>query len=129
MNQPKVAGATGETNDGAGEEIHGYASKLVSLQHALAMIRPGSRIFLGTGCAAPSDLLAGLEAMQPSPPDIEFVSFVTTSALPPTTCASHRHRSTSRSCLPMRHPTTTRPDEYRRHPSPSRLQARGQAGR
>src|SRR5215470_19328360 len=68
-------------------------SKLVSLEQALATIRPGSRIYLGTGCAAPRSVLAGLEAMQPGPPDLEFVSFVTTSALPPRTCTSHRHRT------------------------------------
>jgi acetyl-CoA hydrolase/transferase-like protein len=71
----------------------GYDSKLVSLEQALAMIRPGSRIYLGTGCAAPRTLLAGLEEMEPSPPDLEFVSFVTTSALPMKTGASHRHRT------------------------------------
>jgi GNAT superfamily N-acetyltransferase len=57
-------------------------SKLVSAEQALAVIRPGSRIFLGTGCAAPRKLLATLEAMSPGPADLEFVSFVTTSAAP-----------------------------------------------
>ena len=70
-----------------------YDSKLVSLEQALEMIRPGSRIYLGTGCAAPRNLLAGLEEMQASPPDLELVSFVTTSALPMKTGASHRHRT------------------------------------
>src|SRR5262245_44381280 len=93
MSQPKIAETRDEIGDLAGRDDHFYASKLVSFEQALAMIRPGSRIYLGTGCAAPGDLLAGLEAMQPSPPDLEFVSFVTTHALPPTTCASHRHRT------------------------------------
>src|SRR5215510_8178663 len=74
------------------QETTDYHSKFVSLEQALATIRPGSRIYLGTGCAAPRNLLAGLEAMQPSTPDLEFVSFVTTSALPPKTGATHRHR-------------------------------------
>src|SRR5262245_23075821 len=93
MNQLKVADVRDEMGDIAGEESHCYGSKLVSLEQALAMIRPGSRIYLGTGCAAPRTLLAGLEAMQPGLPDLEFVSFVTTSALPPKTGASHRHRT------------------------------------
>src|SRR5262245_10075338 len=76
-----------------GQETTDYHSKLVSLEQALVTIRPGSRIYLGTGCAAPRNLLAGLEAMQPGPPDLEFVSFVTTSALPPKTGTSHRHRT------------------------------------
>src|SRR5215468_8995960 len=79
--------------DVMGREAIDYHSKLVSLDQALATIRPGSRIYLGTGCAAPRNLLAGLEAMQPGPPDLEFVSFVTTLALPRKTCTSHRHRT------------------------------------
>ena len=79
--------------DMVGQETSDYHSKLMSLEQALATIRPGSRIYLGTGCAAPRNLIAGLEAMQPGPPDLEFVSFVTTSALPPKTGTSHRHRA------------------------------------
>jgi acyl-CoA hydrolase/GNAT superfamily N-acetyltransferase len=79
--------------DIVGREAIDYHSKLVSQDQALATIRPGSRIYLGTGCAAPRNLLAGLEAMRPGPPDLEFVSFITTSALPPNTGASHRHRT------------------------------------
>ena len=56
--------------------------KRVSAEQALSAIKPGSRIFLGTGCAAPRKLLTTLGAMSPGPADLEFVSFVTTSALP-----------------------------------------------
>jgi acyl-CoA hydrolase len=56
--------------------------KLGSAERALAAIRAGSRIYIGTGCAAPRALLARLEAMEPGPADLEFVSFLTTSALP-----------------------------------------------
>src|SRR5262245_6756132 len=56
--------------------------KLVRTEQALAAISPGSRVYLGTGCAAPRHLLATLEATRPGPPDLEFVSFITTSALP-----------------------------------------------
>jgi acyl-CoA hydrolase len=55
--------------------------KLVRAEQALTAIPPGSRIYLGTGCAAPRKLLATLEAMSPGPADLEFVSFVTTSAV------------------------------------------------
>jgi acyl-CoA hydrolase len=70
--------------------------KLVRAEQALTAIPPGSRIYLGTGCAAPRHLLATLEAMSPGPPDLEFVSFVTTSAVRkeagvPRT--RHRHRT------------------------------------
>ena len=56
--------------------------KLLSAERALAAIRAGSRIYISTGCAAPRTLLARLEAMEPGPADLEFVSFLTTSALP-----------------------------------------------
>src|SRR5499427_5559621 len=65
--------------------------KLVSAERATSAIRAGSRIYIGTGCAAPHSLLAALEAMNPGPPDLEFVSFLTTSALPQVEGASRTH--------------------------------------
>jgi hypothetical protein len=54
--------------------------KFVSAERALSAVRAGSRVYIGTGCGAPHSLLAHLEAMNPGPADLEFVSFVTTSA-------------------------------------------------
>ena len=65
--------------------------KLLSAELAVSQIRAGSRIYLGTGCAAPHTLLAALETMEPRPPDLEFVSFLTTSALPQVEGASRTH--------------------------------------
>ena len=65
--------------------------KLVSAQRAVSPIRAGSRIYIGTGCAAPRSLLATLETMEPGPADLEFVSFLTTSALPQVEGASRTH--------------------------------------
>jgi acyl-CoA hydrolase/GNAT superfamily N-acetyltransferase len=93
MSQLNLAFARDELGETARQVSRCYDSRFVTLEQALAKIRPGSRIYLGTGCAAPRTLLAGLEAMQPAPPDLEFVSFVTTSALPPKTGTSHRHRT------------------------------------
>lgn len=59
-----------------------YRSKLTSASRALAAVRPGSSIYIGTGCAAPRRLIATLEEMSPAPADLEFVSFVTTAAVP-----------------------------------------------
>ncbi len=67
-------------------------NKLVSAEEALSAIRPGSRIFVGTGCAAPRKPIATLEAMIPGPADLEFVSFVTTLALPEGGAASKTRR-------------------------------------
>ena len=80
-------------NGSASPEAANVASKFVSAERALREIKPGSRIFLGTGCAAPRTLLATLEAMTPGPADLEFVSFVTTSPEgggDPTTRYRHR---------------------------------------
>ena len=65
--------------------------KFVSAERALSAIRAGSRVYIGTGCGAPRSLLAHLEAMNPGPADLEFVSFVTTSALPQVEGTSHTH--------------------------------------
>lgn len=80
---------------GAQDNSVTFGPKLVSAERALAAIRPGSRIYIGTGCAAPRTLLACLEAMESGPPDLEFVSFLTTSALPQVAGSSltrYRHR-------------------------------------
>jgi acyl-CoA hydrolase/RimJ/RimL family protein N-acetyltransferase len=78
-------------SDSAGSKPLDLGPKLVSAERALAAIRAGSRIYIGTGCAAPRTLLARLEAMDPGPADLEFVSFLTTSALPQVEGASRTH--------------------------------------
>jgi acyl-CoA hydrolase len=72
------------------------AAKFVSAERALALVQPGNRVYLGTGCAAPRKLLATLEAMQPGPADLEFVSFLTTAAVSEqvsTPGTRYRHRT------------------------------------
>src|SRR5262245_55051304 len=70
------------TTDLSGSNSVDLGSKVVSAERAVAAIQAGSRVYIGTGCAAPRSLLAWLEAMEPGPADLEFVSFLTTSALP-----------------------------------------------
>ena len=70
------------TSDLSGTNAVDLGPKLVSADRALGAIKAGSRIYIGTGCAAPRGLLTRLEAMEPGPADLEFVSFLTTSALP-----------------------------------------------
>ena len=77
-------------SDAAGRKPLDLGLKFVSAERALAAIWAGSRIYVGTGCAAPRNLLASLEAMVPPPPDLEFVSFITTSAVTPHTRYRHR---------------------------------------
>src|SRR5262249_61273363 len=82
-------------SDSGGSKPFDLGQKLVSAERALAAIRAGSRIYIGTGCAAPRTLLARLEAMDPAPVDLEFVSFLTTSAFPRELASRthHRHRA------------------------------------
>ena len=71
-------------------------SKFVDAKQALSLIRPGSRIYIGTGCASPRHLMAALESRSPSPADLEFVSFLTTSAVlegAQATSIRYRHRT------------------------------------
>lgn len=70
-----------------------FGVKLVDPRQALASIRPGSRVYLGTGCAAPRTLIAALESLEPGPADLEFVSFLATLASPATQASRYRHRS------------------------------------
>lgn len=59
-----------------------HRSELMPLGEALRLVKPGNRVFLGTGCAAPRAVLAALEGATPGLPDLEFVSFITSDALP-----------------------------------------------
>ena len=78
-------------SDSGGSKPFDLGPKLVSAERALAAIRAGNRIYIGTGCAAPRTLLSRLEAMDPAPVDLEFVSFLTTSALPQVEGACRTH--------------------------------------
>jgi acyl-CoA hydrolase/GNAT superfamily N-acetyltransferase len=83
-------------SDLSGSNAVDLGPKLVSAERALGAIRAGGRVYIGTGCAAPRTLLARLEAMEPGPADLEFVSFLTTSALPQVGGSSrtrYRHRA------------------------------------
>ncbi|MGE0241177.1 MAG: GNAT family N-acetyltransferase [Parvibaculaceae bacterium] len=74
----------------------GLGTKLVDTRDALAAVKPGSRIYLGTGCAAPRSLITALETMEGGPADLEFVSFLATLASADKAGAAatrYRHRS------------------------------------
>jgi acyl-CoA hydrolase/RimJ/RimL family protein N-acetyltransferase len=76
--------------------IAGLGARLMDAKQALAAIKPGNRIYLGTGCAAPRSLIATLETMDQAPADLEYVSFLTTLSSPGTPAVPstrYRHRS------------------------------------
>ncbi len=48
-----------------------------SAEDAVAVIRPGSRVFVGTGCAQPMELVKALTARAPKLPDTEIMHLLT----------------------------------------------------
>ena len=56
--------------------------KLVSAEQAVADIRPGEQVFIGTACATPRALVAALERRQPPPADVVCYHFLTNGAIP-----------------------------------------------
>jgi acyl-CoA hydrolase/N-acetylglutamate synthase-like GNAT family acetyltransferase len=54
----------------------------VTPEQAIAIIKPGSRVFVGSACATPRVLMKTLEGLQIPIPDLEFFHFLTNGALP-----------------------------------------------
>jgi acyl-CoA hydrolase/RimJ/RimL family protein N-acetyltransferase len=54
-----------------------YATKLVSAAVAVTVVKPGHKVFTGTGCATPLALIGALEAVRPAPSDVEIFHFLT----------------------------------------------------
>ncbi|MDE2371983.1 MAG: GNAT family N-acetyltransferase [Burkholderiales bacterium] len=59
-----------------------HAAKLCSAADAVAHIRHGEHVFLGTACATPRALVQALEARSPPPGDVELLHFLTDGAVP-----------------------------------------------
>ncbi len=57
-----------------------YADKVCDAAHAVANIRNGEHVFVGTGCAAPRTLVQALECMPSPPADVEMLHFFTIKA-------------------------------------------------
>lgn len=64
------------------DHIRDYAAKLVTASAALAKLRSGSRIFLGSGCAEPQHLLNTLVEMSGTLHDVEIVHMLTVGNAP-----------------------------------------------
>ena len=72
-----------------------WRDRLCSAEKALAVIRPGDHVFVGTGCATPLTLLWTLEERLPPPPGVELVHVLLSGALPEKYLTGHsrfRHR-------------------------------------
>jgi acyl-CoA hydrolase/L-amino acid N-acyltransferase YncA len=74
-----------------------HAHKVTTAAAAVAHVRPGDHVFVGTACATPRSLVAALEAVDAAPADVELVHFLTDSIVPHNMqgeCTSrYRHRS------------------------------------
>lgn len=57
-----------------------YADKVCDAVRAVAAIRNGEHVFVGTGCAAPRTLVQALECMPSPPADVEMLHFFTIKA-------------------------------------------------
>ncbi len=59
-------------------ELAPWQGRVVSAAQAVADVRPGSRVFIGSACATPRTLLAALEAQEPT--GVELSHFLTDGA-------------------------------------------------
>lgn len=58
------------------------ADKICGAAQAVAQIKAGEHVFVGSACATPRSLVAALEALRPTPADVELLHFLTDQALP-----------------------------------------------
>jgi acyl-CoA hydrolase/GNAT superfamily N-acetyltransferase len=59
-----------------------YADMIATPEEAVARIRPGHRVFIGTGCAQPQELVRALVARSRDLTDVEIVHLLTMGAAP-----------------------------------------------
>jgi acyl-CoA hydrolase/RimJ/RimL family protein N-acetyltransferase len=74
-------------------DTSGWRDRQASAAEAVAAVRPGDRVFVGSACATPRTLLDALERRVPPPPGVVLVHFLTDRVGvgdPPTT--NYRHR-------------------------------------
>lgn len=62
--------------------IERIGTKLISAEAAVEVVKPGHRVFVGTGCATPTTLVEALERRPSVPPDVELFHFLTSGLEP-----------------------------------------------
>jgi acyl-CoA hydrolase/GNAT superfamily N-acetyltransferase len=70
-----------------------WASREASAAEAVAVVRPGDHVFIGSACATPRTLVQALERREPAPAGVVLVHFLTDGGVvgePPST--NYRHR-------------------------------------
>jgi len=58
-----------------------YQEKFVTAAQAVSSIAPGNRVFVGTASGTPLSLVQALEQLDPSPPDVQLIYFLTQGAV------------------------------------------------
>ncbi len=59
-----------------------YRDRIVTAEEAIRTLRPGQRIFVGTGCGQPEELVRALTARGPELPDTEIIHLLTSGDAP-----------------------------------------------
>jgi len=70
-----------------------YEDAVVSAEEAVSELRPGQRVFIGTGCAQPEELVHALAARAGALADIEIIHLLTLGSAPYATEELSRHFS------------------------------------
>jgi len=76
-----AASAEADDGDAIDPRLLACAGKICTAAQAVAQIRAGEHVFVGSACATPRSLVAALEALRPSPADVELLHFLTDQAL------------------------------------------------
>jgi acyl-CoA hydrolase/RimJ/RimL family protein N-acetyltransferase len=64
------------------EVLSNFTDKIATPEEALSCIKPGDRIFVGTGCATPRTLTAALENLERHLEDVQIYHFLVNGAIP-----------------------------------------------
>ncbi|MBN2797966.1 MAG: GNAT family N-acetyltransferase [Deltaproteobacteria bacterium] len=68
-----------------------HCENVTTAEAAVAAIRPGGRVFVGTGCAQPQVLVRAMTARGPQLPDTEIMHLITEGPAPYTTAEATRY--------------------------------------
>lgn len=63
-------------------QLQPWAERVCTAAQAVAQVRPGDHVFVGSVCATPRALVAALEALEYGPADVELLHFLTDRAMP-----------------------------------------------
>jgi acyl-CoA hydrolase/N-acetylglutamate synthase-like GNAT family acetyltransferase len=81
----QFAGAASKADEDSGPALDprlaACAEKICDAATAVKLIKPGDHVFVGSACATPRSLVAALEALSPSPQDVELLHFLTDRAV------------------------------------------------